>query len=147
MKRALWVALGTGAVIASVGAIGIDAATVFAPQSITRLEYANALAAVDSDREQALARCEEGAGAEREICRAEAAGDESIRVADIEARFRRTQEAARAAQRARIEARYHVERARCTSLGGARRDRCQISAHAVRGSALMELAAPYDTRS
>lgn len=147
MKRAMLVALGTGAVIASVAAIGIDAATVFAPHSITRLEYVNALAAIDSHREQALARCELRPGTERDVCRAEAAGDESIRVADIEASFRRTQDAARAAQRARIEARYNVERTRCASLGGGKRDRCLIAAHAVRGSALMELAAPYDTRS
>lgn len=147
MKRAMLVALGTGAVIASVAAIGIDAATVFAPHSITRLEYVNALAVIDSQREQALARCEERAAADRDLCRAEAAGDEGIRVADIEANFRRTQDAARAAQRARIEARYNVERTRCASLGGARRDRCLISSHAARGGTLMELAAPYDTRS
>ena len=68
-------------------------------------------------------------------------------MADIEANFRRTQEAARVAQRSRIEARYHVDRTRCASQGGAKRDRCLVSAHAVRGSVLMELAAPYDTRS
>jgi len=52
-------------------------------------------------------------------------------------------EAARQAQRGRIEARYQAERALCDSLGGARRDRCFIDAHARRGLLMMETAAPY----
>ena len=59
----------------------------------------------------------------------------------------RTLDSARGAQRARIDARYTVERAACASLGGIRRDRCLIIAHAARGRALLEAAAPYETRS
>jgi hypothetical protein len=58
----------------------------------------------------------------------------------------RTRDAARNAQRARIEARYLVERARCPALGGAERDQCLINAHAARGRALLEAAAPYENR-
>jgi len=36
------------------------------------------------------------------------------------------------------------ERARCESLGGAKRDACFIDAHAVRGRALLEIQAPYE---
>jgi hypothetical protein len=145
----MWVALGTGAAISSAAAIGIGAASVFEPQAqaISRAEFASALAALDSQREPTLARCEERPSAERELCRAEASGEDLIRSADLEDSFRRTQDSARAAQRARVEARYYVERAKCASLGGANRDRCLIAAHAVRGGALLELAAAYDNRT
>ena len=61
--------------------------------------------------------------------------------------MKRTQESARNAQRARIEARYQIERAACATLGGLKRDRCLIATHATRGRALLEAAAPYETRS
>ena len=149
MKRAVMIALGTVAVISSAAAIGvgIEAAATFAPQGLSRAEYGNALAAVEADREQVLARCEDVVEAQRELCRVEAGADEMVRAAEIEANFRRTQDAARAAQRARVEARYLVERARCASLGGAKRDRCLIAAHAERGATLMEVAAPYESRT
>jgi hypothetical protein len=149
MKRAMWVALGTGAAISSAAAIGIGASSALAPEPVpvTRTQFASGLAAMDSRREDVLARCEERAATDRELCRAEAAADELVRAADLEANFRRTRDAARAAQRARVEARYYVERAKCGAVGGAKRDGCLIAAHAVRGSALLELAAGYENRS
>ena len=45
--------------------------------------------------------------------------------------------------RARVEQRYEAERARCAVLPFAQRDTCFIEAHAARGRALMEAAAPY----
>jgi hypothetical protein len=149
MKRATWVALGTGVVVSSAAAIGIGASSALAPgaASLSRTQFATALAAIDAQREAALARCEERPAPDRELCRAEAAADELVRTADLEADFRRTQDAARAAQRARVEARYFIERAKCGLAGGAKRDRCLIAAHSVRGSALLELAAGYDNRS
>jgi hypothetical protein len=53
---------------------------------------------------------------------------------------------ARAAQRSRIEARYRAERNQCEALSGLRHDRCLIAAHAHRGHALLEAAAPYQGR-
>ena len=40
-----------------------------------------------------------------------------------------------------------AERARCEALGGFNKDRCLIAAHAARGRALLEAAAPYQDRS
>jgi hypothetical protein len=51
--------------------------------------------------------------------------------------------AARQAQRDGIEARYQADRARCEALAGARRDTCSIDAHAHKGRAMLEAAAPY----
>ena len=60
--------------------------------------------------------------------------------------MKRAEASARDAQRATIEQRYQAERARCEALSGLRHDRCLISAHAHRGGALLEAAAPYQAR-
>jgi len=101
MKRAILVALGTGAVIASAAALGIGTAHSTAPETITRSEYSAVLA----------------------------------------------RDAAREAQRAGIDARYQVSRARCQDIGGTKRDQCLITAHAERGRALLEAQAPYEIRN
>jgi hypothetical protein len=147
MKRAILVALGTGAVISSAAALGIGAAISTAPNTMTKSEYDAALAGIESSREQVWARCDDLAGAERDICRAEAGAAEMVRVADIEESFRRTHDAAREAQRARIDAKYQVARAKCQALGGFKRDKCLISAHATRGRALLDAQAPYELRN
>jgi hypothetical protein len=60
--------------------------------------------------------------------------------------MKRFESSARDAQRARIDQRYEAERARCEPLRGLAHDRCLISAHAHRGHALIEAAAPYQVR-
>lgn len=148
MKRAILVALGTGAIISSAAAIGIGTAAIStAPETMTPDEYRSALLAIEFSRGEVLMACEAHLGAAREICRAEVSADELVRVADIEESFRRTRDAARDAQRARIDARYLVSRAKCQSLGGARRDQCLIQAHAHRGRSLLEAQAPYESRN
>ena len=56
-------------------------------------------------------------------------------------------QSARQAQRSVIEARYDADRGACEALGGAVRDRCFIDAHARRGRAMLEVAAPYASRA
>jgi hypothetical protein len=48
--------------------------------------------------------------------------------------------------RARIEARYDADRAKCAPLAGGQKDSCLIAAHAARGRALLEAASPYERR-
>jgi hypothetical protein len=55
-------------------------------------------------------------------------------------------QATRVAQRERIEARYLVDRAKCSDMGGIKRDNCLIASHAARGRDLLEAAAPYEMR-
>jgi hypothetical protein len=145
MKRAILVALATGTVITS--ALSIGAVTRTTPAAVGREEYLAALAGIEAARAELAARCDRAAAAQKETCRAEASAAETIRVADLEASYRHSEESARNAQRARVEARYLIERARCSALGGPRRDECQIKAHSVRGRALLDTAAPYQTRS
>ena len=146
MRRAILVALGTGCIITSAAAITIGAAVYSGPESLAREHYEASLRGVVMARDSALSRCEQVDGAEREVCRAEATGYEMVRAAEIEADYRRTQQAGRAAQRARIEARYQLERARCQAVSGFKRDKCLIAAHAAKGRAMLDAAAPYDTR-
>jgi hyperosmotically inducible periplasmic protein len=149
MKRAILVALGTGAVISSAAAIAIGTAAIStSSETLSRTEYEAALAGIRGTRAEILSACETEAGAvAKEICRTEADASELVRVADIEHSFRRTHDAARNAQRARIDARYQVARARCQAIGGAFRDQCLINAHASRGRALLDAQAPYEIRN
>jgi hypothetical protein len=112
---------------------------------MTREQYDAALHRLNALQEQAQAHCEALDGAQG-VCLAQARADHRVRTAELEAAFHRTERAARDAQRARIDARYEVDRARCDALKGFRRDKCLISAHAVKGRALLEAAAPYEVR-
>jgi hypothetical protein len=108
--------------------------------------YIAARAQVATDREEADALCEPLAGHSREICRVESEGRAATRLAELEATYRGTHDAARVAQRARIEARYNLARARCAPLGGYARDQCLVAAHALKGRALLEAQVPYEAR-
>jgi hypothetical protein len=135
--------LGTGALIGSAAAIGIGSADAPA-KMISNPEYRDALERVALRRGNALARCDGVEPAERELCRAEAGADAMVRVADIEESYRHDDRTARESQRARIDARYQVARARCSPLRGFSKDRCLIQAHAARGRALLQAQAPYE---
>lgn len=145
MKRATFVALGMGAVIGSAAAIGLTNSDAATPV-LSKTQYEDALARIAALRGNALARCDSARAAAREVCRTEASADAMIQVADVEERYRHDDRSARDAQRARIDARYQVARARCQALSGFQKDKCLISAHAARGRALLQAHAPYEMR-
>lgn len=58
----------------------------------------------------------------------------------------RARASARAEQRERIDARYLARRSQCGELRGYPREQCLVQAHAARGRALLEAAAPYEVR-
>ena len=146
MRRAILVALGTGAVISSAAAIGIGAALAPPRESLTREDYDAGVRRLTAGHGPAQARCEALEGAEIAICLAQLRAEERVRMAQLQAAFRRTEHAARNAVRARIDARYEVDRAKCEAFKGLRHDKCLISAHASKGRALLEAAAPYERR-
>jgi len=145
MKRATFVALGTGAIIGSAAAIGIANGDPVS-FSVSRNEYRDGLVRVAARRGNALARCETAQAAFRDVCRAEANGEATIRVAELEERLHPEDATARAVLRARIDARYQVARTRCQALSGLQKDQCLISVHAARGRALLQAQAPYERR-
>jgi hypothetical protein len=105
MRRAIFVALGIGAIVTSAAAIGFTAAGMPEPATSPA-----------TDSHPSLTQ------------------------------MRQSELSARDAQRAKIEDRYQAERARCEALRGIGHDRCIIAAHAHRGRALLEAAAPYQRR-
>jgi hypothetical protein len=141
------VALGTGAFIGSAAAISIGAGATSGEQAMKHEQYQAALAAIAAARDAAWSRCEALAPAERDTCRIEVAGFTAVRAAEAEQAYRRTEGTARALQRVRIDARYQADRSRCGTLGGYKRDKCLIQAHANRGRALLDAGAPYESRS
>lgn len=146
MRRVVWVALGVAAVVSSAEALRSGAASMgdrYRPT--TRAEFAAAMSAIEASFAAQSALCDARASAEREVCRAQAEGTILVRSAEAESDFRHSADAARRAQRAHIEARYLLDRARCGPLTGARKkDQCLIDAHAARGRALLEAAEPYE---
>jgi hypothetical protein len=58
----------------------------------------------------------------------------------------RARDTAREQQRSTINARYEAQRQACAPLRGYAREKCLVKAHAARGRALLEAAAPYETR-
>jgi len=147
MKRAILIALGTGALISSAAAIGIGLSSTDAPASIDRTTYEQGLASVRAALDQRLAGCDAlRSDGQRETCRVEAEAASAVHAADLGEAYHRTEASARAAQRARIDARYQTRRAQCQALGGFRRDKCLVSAHAERGRALLDASAPYAVR-
>lgn len=144
MRRAIFVALSTGALITSAAAIGIGAAGT--EQTISREQYESALRGLEVARATLAARCGTLVGSDRETCLAEGAAGGMVLAAEIEDRYRASEASARGLQRARIDARYQVDRARCGAHSGIKRDRCLIRAHATRGRAMLDAAAPYEVR-
>lgn len=147
MTRATLVALCTGTVITSAAAIGIGTAGEPPAQSMTRGEHAATLARIEATREAALARCAARRPSERDACAARAIAIANLDAADLDLGFRRTAEAARAAQLARIEVRHQAALARCAPLKGYDRDDCLIRVHALYGEALLQSQAPYAMRN
>lgn len=145
--RAIVVALGTGAFITSAAALSIGGNDA-SMQELDRHGYEASLRGAQAAREARLGRCEALAAAnDRDYCRTEAQALDLVRVAEIEQSFRRSEQSARALQRARIDARYQVDRARCAAVpGGMQRETCLVKAHATRGRALLQAAAPYEKR-
>lgn len=147
MNRATLVALCTGTVITSAAAIGVGTAGETPAPTMTRAQHATALARVAAARDAAFARCAAGRASGRDACEARESALAQLHAAELEVRFRRTPEAARAAQLARIEVRHQAALAGCAPLKGSDHDDCLIRVHALYGRALLESQAPYAMRN
>ena len=147
MTRAIVVALGTGAFITSAAALSVGSTTGHSAQEMSAAEYRDAVRLLEDSRRENLLRCEGLAAADKDLCRTEVQASDLVRVAELEQGFRRNEQSSRALQRARIDARYQLDRARCGTLGGFKREKCLVQAHAARGRALLDASAPYEGRA
>src|SRR4051812_17490566 len=80
MRRAIVVALGTGAFISSAAALSLGVTED--SQDMSRSEYELALRHVETARPAVQARCASLPASEIEACRTEAQGRETVRVAE-----------------------------------------------------------------
>ncbi|HUI98811.1 MAG TPA: hypothetical protein VLY46_01180 [Usitatibacter sp.] len=147
MNRATLVALTAATAILGATGIGIDALGEPPASAMTRAQYLSARGRLDVARGWALAACARRSSGERDACEARADADANLRAAQLEVRYRRSPQAARDAQRARIEVRHQAALARCVPLKGYDHDQCLIRAHALLGRALLQSEDPYSARA
>lgn len=113
MKRTTLFATLTAALLLSATAYGISA-VVDSPRTLMSPDdYASAKKAIEADARAALSRCRDEDTSIRDVCKAEARADESVRKAELEASYRGTAAAVADARFARAKARYEIARARC----------------------------------
>jgi hypothetical protein len=131
----------TGLVVASVTAVSIGA-SLDSPRSLmTRQDYVEAGRTIDTEARLALARCRDLDPSMRSPCRTSAHGDERVRRAELEARYRGTVEAAAEVRLTRIRASFDAARARCSLHSGEVRTACLEDARGERLRALAEVRA------
>jgi len=125
-----------GFLVAVVAAAGIGA-TFDSPRSLmTRQDYAQARAVVETQTRNAFAHCRALEGRERQLCRAHARGDGRVRKAELESRYRGTVEAAADGRLAKARAAFELARVRCNDRAGEEKSSCLSAARAERSRAL-----------
>ena len=147
MNRATLVAPSTATAITSAAGFGINALGDPPAPAMTRAQYLAAVGRLEAVRARAEAKCAKRPDGDRDACDARVDADADLHGAELEVRYRRSPEAAREAQRARIEVRHQAALARCVPLTGFDHDQCLIGAHVVLGRALLESEAPDAGRS
>lgn len=120
----------------SAAAFGIGAA-VDSPRSLmSPVDYGAAKKAIEADERQAISKCRELEGREKDVCKAEARANERIRKAELEADYRGTVAAAADAKLVRAKAQYEVAKAKCGAEHGEGKLSCLRSARADKAKGL-----------
>ncbi|MGZ5037476.1 MAG: hypothetical protein ACXWG1_00910 [Usitatibacter sp.] len=138
MKRTTLFATVIGALMVSATAFGISAA-VDSPRSLmSPVDYGAAKKAIESDAHQALSKCRDLDGRDKDICKAEARANERIRMADLEADYRGTVAAATDAKLVRVKSQFEVAKAKCASEHGEAKLSCLRTARSDKDRALAQ---------
>jgi hypothetical protein len=105
-----------GFLVASVAAVGIGA-SIEAPRALmTRQDYVEARNAIDAQVRIELGQCRLLEGRDKALCRITARGDERVRKAELEARYRGTVEAESEAVAVKARTTARSERARLAEV-------------------------------
>lgn len=132
----------TSSVLVAIGSFGLYGAVASAPSLMSRADERAARLSLEADSRKALAACRALDGHAASVCNAQARGDARIREADLETRYRGTAEAAGEAARARVQALYEIDSARCGNLASADLTACRLAARSSRGANLLSAASP-----
>ena len=138
MKRNTVVFTTILATLLSVAALGIGAAVDTPRTLMSPSDHAVGNRAIEAETRLALARCREAAASERDVCKAQARGEERIRKAELNARYHGTVMALDDVRFARAKAHYDVAKARCGTRLGEERIDCLRAAREDRNKTLAE---------
>lgn len=122
--------------VVSLAALGIGAAVDTPRTLMSPSDFALGKRAIEAETRLAMARCREVPGALRDVCKAEARGEERIRKAELNARYHGTVSAHDEVRLARAKALYDVAKARCGSRLGEERVDCLRAAREDRSKSL-----------
>ena len=119
-------------------AVGVGPrSSLFSPE-----EYAAAAHAIAETARKSSGACRKLPAADRALCFAEAAAEERVRKAELEARYTGTYEAAYQAQLARLDAAFEVEALRCSAFVNEERRICVGIAAEQRNASIANLRKP-----
>ena len=136
----LVVGLTTAALLGATGA-GIGASVTSQPSLLSVEDYSALKTAINKVLDDEESACQALRPAARLECLAEVQSTANVQLAELEARYRGTVNAARKAQLVRIDAAYTMARAKCFGLAGFDRDSCIVAAHAQKAHARMQIHA------
>lgn len=98
---------------------------------LSKDEYKRAEERIAADFKAAKQACDSRSGNAKDICLAEAKGNEKVAKAELVARDKGTAKARQEAREARAEADYEVAKERCDDLSGNAKDVCRKDAQAA----------------
>jgi hypothetical protein len=124
MKRTKFFATFALAFVLSVAALGWSAAVDTPRTLMSRDDYLDARVGIEAQTRMAVGACRAQQGVAREVCRAQAHGEERVMLAELNARYHGTVAAADEVRIAKVKARYDVERARCDAHAPGEREQC-----------------------
>lgn len=122
-------------------ALGVASLVVTSPIASAKLpkeEYKQVKNTIDVDYKSARERCGSLAGNAKDICMAEAKGNQKVAKAELDARDKNTNKAWQEAREARAGADYDIAKERCDEKGGNAKDVCLQEAKAARTAAMAD---------
>ncbi len=124
--------------ILSVAALGIGAAVDSPRTLMSPSDYGLGKRAIEAETRLALARCRDVAAMARDVCKAEARGEERIKKAELNARYHGTVMSQDEVRMVRAKAVYDIAKARCGSRTGEERIDCLRAAREDRNKLLAD---------
>ncbi len=114
-------------------------------QGMSRTEYRTDKDKIEATYKSAKAACDAMSGNQKDICIAQAKGEEKVGKAELEARYEPSEKHTYDARVARAEADYEVAKEKCDDLSGNAKDVCQKDAKAKETAAKSDAKAQMKT--
>ena len=113
---------------AGLGFAGVGMAQMHSPMTyptpMSKADHTQAIKDADAQYKNAKSACNSLSGNAKDVCVAEAKGNEKVAKAEVEAAYKHTPKARESARIARADANYKVAIERCDDLAGNPKDVC-----------------------